>query len=51
MVSREMVRVGANLANVEMLKGGRYHIRRYVLYFEDEVAKTVDKIGMRAIPW
>ncbi|CAG9410394.1 TPA: amidohydrolase [Providencia alcalifaciens] len=48
MVSREMVRVGANLANVEMLKGG---VTTYVdmYYFEDEVAKTVDKIGMRAI--
>ncbi|WP_442959926.1 amidohydrolase [Providencia sp. PROV202] len=48
MVSREMVRVGANLANVEMVKGG---VTTYVdmFYFEDEVAKTVDKIGMRAI--
>ncbi|MEQ5127624.1 amidohydrolase [Providencia alcalifaciens] len=48
MVSREMVRVGANLANVEMVKGG---VTTYVdmYYFEDEVAKTVDKIGMRAI--
>nr|WP_323085880.1 amidohydrolase [Providencia alcalifaciens] len=48
MVSREMVRIGANLANVEMVKGG---VTTYVdmYYFEDEVAKTVDKIGMRAI--
>ncbi len=48
MVSREMVRVGANLANVEMLKGG---VTTYadMYYFEDEVAKTVDKIGMRAV--
>ncbi|UBX47544.1 amidohydrolase [Providencia alcalifaciens] len=48
MVSREMVRVGANLANVEMVKGG---VTTYVdmYYFEDEVAKTVDSIGMRAI--
>nr|WP_321146552.1 amidohydrolase [Providencia alcalifaciens] len=48
MVSREMVRVGANLANVEMVKGG---VTTYVdmYYFEDEVAKTVDKIGMRSI--
>ena len=48
MVSREIVRVGANLANVEMVKGG---VTTYVdmYYFEDEVAKTVDKIGMRAI--
>ncbi|SPY76545.1 5-methylthioadenosine/S-adenosylhomocysteine deaminase [Providencia rustigianii] len=48
MVSRDMVRIGANLANVEMLKGG---VTTYVdmYYFEDEVAKTVDKIGLRAI--
>lgn len=48
MVSREMVRVGANLANVEMIKGG---VTTYVdmYYFEDEVAKTVDKIGLRAV--
>lgn len=48
MVSRDMVRVGANLANVEMVKGG---VTTYVdmYYFEDEVAKTVDKIGLRAI--
>lgn len=48
MVSRDMVRIGANLANVEMVKGG---VTTYVdmYYFEDEVAKTVDKIGLRAI--
>ncbi|MGL5501283.1 MAG: amidohydrolase, partial [Plesiomonas shigelloides] len=48
MVSRDMVRVGANLANVEMVKGG---VTTYadMYYFEDEVAKTVDKIGMRAV--
>ncbi|CAB5589115.1 amidohydrolase [Providencia hangzhouensis] len=48
MVSREMVRVGANLANIEMIKGG---VTTYVdmYYFEDEVAKTVDKIGLRAV--
>ncbi|MGL5343431.1 MAG: amidohydrolase [Plesiomonas sp.] len=48
MVSRDMVRVGANLANVEMIKGG---VTTYadMYYFEDEVAKTVDKAGMRAI--
>ncbi|EMT6575419.1 MULTISPECIES: amidohydrolase [Providencia] len=48
MVSREMVRIGANLANVEMIKGG---VTTYVdmYYFEDEVAKTVDKIGLRAV--
>lgn len=48
MVSRDMVRVGANLANVEMVKGG---VTTYVdmYYFEDEVAKTVDKMGNRAI--
>ncbi|MGR5238331.1 amidohydrolase [Vibrio alfacsensis] len=48
LVSREMVRIGANLGNIEMLKGG---VTTYadMYYFEDEVAKTVDKIGMRAI--
>ncbi|MGL5310672.1 MAG: amidohydrolase family protein, partial [Plesiomonas shigelloides] len=48
MVSRDMVRVGANLANIEMVKGG---VTTYadMYYFEDEVAKTVDKIGMRAV--
>jgi len=48
MVSREMVRVGANLANAEMIKGG---VTTYVdmYYFEDEVAKTVDKAGLRAV--
>lgn len=48
MVSREMVRVGANLANIEMIKGG---VTTYVdmYYFEDEVAKTVDKVGLRAV--
>lgn len=48
MVSRDMVRVGANLANIEMIKGG---VTTYVdmYYFEDEVAKTVDKIGLRAV--
>lgn len=48
LVSREMVRIGAQLGNVEMLKGG---VTTYadMYYFEDEVAKTVDEIGMRAI--
>lgn len=48
LVSREMVRIGANLGNLEMVKGG---VTTYsdMYYFEDEVAKTVDKIGMRAI--
>ncbi len=48
LVSRDMVRIGAQLGNVEMLKGG---ITLYadMYYFEDEVAKTVDEIGMRAI--
>ncbi|EKF9135347.1 amidohydrolase [Vibrio cholerae] len=48
LVSRDMVRIGANLGNVEMLKGG---VTTYadMYYFEDEVAKTVDKIGMRAV--
>lgn len=48
LVSPEMVRIGADLANVEMLKGG---VTTYadMYYFEDEVAKTVDKIGMRAV--
>ena len=43
-----MVRIGAQLGNVEMLKGG---VTTYadMYYFEDEVAKTVDQIGMRAI--
>ena len=48
LVSRNMVRIGAQLGNVEMLKGG---VTTYadMYYFEDEVAKTVDQIGMRAI--
>ncbi len=48
LVSREMVRIGAQLANVEMLKGG---VTTYadMYYFEEEVAKTVDQIGMRAV--
>lgn len=48
LVTREMVRIGAQLGNVEMLKGG---VTTYadMYYFEDEVAKTVDEIGMRAI--
>lgn len=48
LVSREMVRIGAQLGNVEMVKGG---VTTYadMYYFEDEVAKTVDVIGMRAV--
>ena len=48
LVSREMVRIGAQLANIEMVKGG---VTTYadMYYFEDEVAKTVDEIGMRAV--
>ncbi|WP_297476765.1 amidohydrolase [uncultured Photobacterium sp.] len=48
LVSRDMVRIGAQLGNIEMLKGG---VTTYadMYYFEDEVAKTVDQIGMRAI--
>ena len=48
LISRDMVRIGAQLGNVEMLKGG---VTTYadMYYFEDEVAKTVDKIGMRAV--
>ena len=48
LVSREMVRIGAQLGNVEMLRGG---VTTYadMYYFEDEVAKTVHEIGMRAI--
>lgn len=47
-VSPEMVRIGANLANVEMIKGG---VTTYadMYYFEDIVAETVDAIGMRAV--
>jgi cytosine/adenosine deaminase-related metal-dependent hydrolase len=48
LVSRDMVRIGANLGNVEMVKGG---VTTYadMYYFEDEVGKTVDTIGMRAV--
>ncbi|KLV05436.1 amidohydrolase [Photobacterium aquae] len=48
LVSRDMVRIGAQLGNVEMVKGG---VTTYadMYYFEDEVAKTVDQIGMRAV--
>ncbi len=47
-VSPEMVKIGADLANVEMIKGG---VTTYadMYYFEDIVAETVDKIGMRAV--
>jgi 5-methylthioadenosine/S-adenosylhomocysteine deaminase len=47
-VSREMVYLGAELGNVEMLKGG---VTTYadMYYFEDEVARAVDEIGMRAV--
>lgn len=47
-VSREMVYLGAELGNLEMLKGG---VTTYadMYYFEDEVAKAVDHIGMRAV--
>jgi 5-methylthioadenosine/S-adenosylhomocysteine deaminase len=47
-VSREMVYLGAELGNLEMLKGG---VTTYadMYYFEDEVAKAVDQIGMRAV--
>ena len=48
LVSRDMVRTGANLANIEMIQGG---VTTYadMYYFEDEVAKTVDKAGLRAV--
>jgi cytosine/adenosine deaminase-related metal-dependent hydrolase len=48
LVSRKMVRIGAQLGNIEMLKGG---VTTYadMYYFEDEVAETVDEIGMRAV--
>ncbi|EMI7478129.1 amidohydrolase [Morganella morganii] len=48
LVSRDMVRTGANLANIEMIKGG---VTTYadMYYFEDEVAKTADKAGLRAV--
>lgn len=48
LVSRDMVRTGANLANIEMIKDG---VTTYadMYYFEDEVAKTVDKAGLRAV--
>ena len=48
LVSRDMVRIGAQLGNLEMLKGG---VTTYadMYYFEEEVAKTVDQIGMRAV--
>lgn len=48
LISRDMVRTGANLANIEMIKGG---VTTYadMYYFEDEVAKTVDKAGLRAV--
>lgn len=48
LVSRNMVRIGAQLGNIEMIKGG---VTTYadMYYFEDEVAKTVDEIGMRGV--
>jgi len=48
LVSRDMVRIGAQLGNIEMLQGG---VTTYadMYYFEDEVAKTVDEIGMRGV--
>lgn len=48
LVSRKMVRIGAELGNLEMIKGG---VTTYadMYYFEDEVAKTVDEMGLRAV--
>ncbi len=48
LVSPEMVYTGAMLGNIEMVKGG---VTTYadMYYFEDQVAETVDKIGMRAV--
>ncbi len=48
MVSPEMVSIGANLGNIEMVKGG---VTTYadMYYFEDRVAETVEKVGMRAV--
>ncbi|WP_286266304.1 amidohydrolase [Thalassotalea atypica] len=47
-VSREMVYKGARLGNLEMLKGG---VTTYadMYYFEEEVAKAVDEMGLRAV--
>ena len=47
-VSRDMVYLGAELGNIEMLKGG---VTTYadMYYFEDEVARAVDEIGLRAV--
>ena len=47
-VSAEMVRVGAQLANTELVRGG---VTTYadMYYFEEEIAKTVDEIGLRAV--
>ena len=48
MVSPEMVAIGAQLGNIDMLKGG---VTTYadMYYFEDRVAETVEAIGMRAV--
>ncbi|RQW02505.1 amidohydrolase, partial [candidate division KSB1 bacterium] len=47
-VSSEMVSIGAMLGTLEMLKSG---ITTYadMYYFEDQVAKAVEKIGLRAV--
>lgn len=48
MVSPDMVSIGAQLGNIEMVTGG---VTTYadMYYFEDQVAEAVDKIGMRAV--
>ncbi len=48
LVSPEMTYVGAMLGNIEMIKSG---VTTYadMYYFEDQVAATVDKTGLRAV--
>jgi 5-methylthioadenosine/S-adenosylhomocysteine deaminase len=48
MMSPKMVSIGAKLGNIEMVKGG---VTTYadMYYFEDQVAETVENIGMRAV--
>ena len=47
-VDEEMVRIGAQLGALEHIKGGTTTLAD-MYYFEQEVAKVIDKIGLRAV--